>query len=429
MSTLADVQADPEARPARHGHLADPAPVSAAVVVGLVGWLVAAFGAVIASTPYRGDDVVNSQVHENLASVHWTLWHAIVFNTTDWMEHQGRFFPGSVSWTLSVFYVADTHAAYKLVLVATLALALLTAALLVGRASRAWSGGVVTAVLLLGLVQIRVWADAYTAFSGLLTLTTAATLAAVVLVLRSGRWWAALGAALLYSGALLTYETVILFVPPIVLLVIVLTRRWRRALAFVVPAVLQAAWVLFLRSRMVGVAPAYQVALVPGDVLRTTARQMVAALPLSQWWLHADGVPPITVGALAVTTLLAGVPAAVCVYLVAGRRRRAPGDAVPRGGAWTVVVLGIWMWVSSSVLVGMTLRWQQSVELGQGYLPVVYGQVGLALAGGAVWRVLDARVPSTRARAWRLLSGALVGLLVALTLAGNLAAVSAESLT
>ncbi|WP_448629980.1 hypothetical protein [Cellulomonas soli] len=273
-------------------------------------------------------------MRDNLAAKQWTLWHAITYNTADWMEHQGRFFPGSVSWTLSVFYVADGRAAYKLVLVATLALAVVAAAVLAGRSAGAWSSAVVTAVLVLGLAQIRVWADAYTAFSGLLTLTTAMTLGAVVLVLRSGRWWAVLGAAGLYTAALLTYETVILFVPPIVVLLVVLTRRWRRTLAFVVPAAAQAVWVLYLRSQMLGAASAYQVALTPADVLRTTARQMVAALPLSQWWLHASGVPPLDSGMVVVGVVLAGVPAGCCVYLVSGRAQRRgvwPLDGAARG--------------------------------------------------------------------------------------------------
>lgn len=406
-----------------------PTPRVAAVVVGLLGWLVAAFGAVIASTPYRGDDVLNAQIHDNLAVKHWTLWHAITYNTTDWMEHQGRFFPGSVSWTLSVFYVADSRAAYKLVIVATLALALVAAAVLAGRATGAWSSAALAAVLVLGLAQIRVWADAYTAFSGLLTLTTAMTLGAIVLVLRSGRSWAVLGAAALYSAALLTYETVILFVPPIVVLLVVLTRRWRRTLAFVVPAALQAVWVLYLRSQMLGAASAYEVALAPAVVLRTTARQMVAALPLSQWWLHAGGVPSLALGTVVVGVLLVGVPAGVCVYLVSARPQRWGSVAPRRAGSWTLVLLGLWMWVSSSTLVGMTARWQQSMELGQGYLPVVYGQVGLALAGAALWRVVDSRVTGRRAVLWRLLGAVLAGVLVGLTMAGNLAAIGAESLS
>lgn len=399
----------------------------AIAATALVAWLVVCWVNVMATFPFRGDDVANKDTHDLLAADGTTLWSAIEHWTQFWMQSQGRFFPGSVSFTLGTFYVADgSLATYRLVQAATLTAAIVTTAVLVGSVTGSRRWGLLTVPLILGFVQIRVWADAYTSYSGLLTLTLALSTGALLIVLARRRWPWLLLAGVMYAAAVVTYETVVLFAPVLAVIAVVLRRDWRPALPFVVPAALQTAMVLYLRASLTS-APveAYTVSLELRVVLATTARQMAAALPMSQWIFGATAVPPLSAGALLLAALLAGVPATV----VALRLLRAP-DRRPRR-VWPLMALGTWMWVSSSLLVGVTQRWQVSVVWGQGYLPVVFGQFGLALvlvalwARGYAWASGRGLGAGTAAR-WA--SSVALGVLVTLTLAGNLAVSTVEHL-
>lgn len=170
----------------------------------------------------------------------------------------------------------------------------------------------------------------------------------------------------LYGCALVTYETVVLFAPAMVVIVVMVRRRrWWPTLAVVVPAAVQGGITLILRSRVSARSPGYTTSFDVATVLSTFAKQVTAALPLSQWLFGAPGVAEIPQGAMVVAAVVRGLPVLVAMVSLARLRLRIAPAAIVQIGS-----LGVWMWMSSSALVAVTQRWQQELVPGQGYLSV-----------------------------------------------------------
>jgi len=277
--------------------------------------------------------------------------------------------------------------------------------------------------IVLGLIQFRVGHDGIVSYAGLLPLTAGlCAVAMVILISRRVLWWATL-AALLYSFALVTYETVLLFVPIMIAFVVWKRRSWRPALALAIPAFAEGMIVVILRSRPRGQpAPRYTINLDPQTVLHTFAKQVLPAFPVSQWALAPDTMPAISAGAVAIGLLVAGASTFLAV-LSLGRLH----VGASRAEVIAITIFGALMWLSSSALVAVTVRWQLELHRGQGYLPLVFGYFGLGLCLLAlllqVERIMQGRSPRAIA-AWRYVSASSVAIVVALTLAGNLVVAS-----
>jgi hypothetical protein len=267
------------------------------IIVG--AWLMGCLLAIVVSTPYLGDDLVNKGIRDIVAASGRSLTRFTVELTTAWMTNQGRFFPGALSWTYSVFWLFDTRVAYKLVIGMTVLGAIAVVGLLAARLTQRWKAAALFVPIALGLMQLRTTHDGLTSYAGLLPLTTGLSVAALVIVIsRRGAGWAAL-AFVSYSLALVTYETVLLFAPIMVAIVVWIRRSWRPALAIAIPALIQTGIVIVLRLNMKGEqAPAYTVNLEPQVVLLTFAKQVLAAFPLSQWILSASSMPAISAGSI-----------------------------------------------------------------------------------------------------------------------------------
>ena len=394
------------------------------VPVAVLAWLAGLWVAVITSTPYLADDGLNKDLRATAIASGDTLLDLIVRYTSQWMTTEGRFFPGSLAWSYGLFWFTGSALEYKLVVGAVLVVAVALVCLLAARLTGRWKVAAVLGVLTLGCLQLRLTNDGTAAYAGLLPLTIALSAGAVlVLVSRRGWLWSVL-AAVLYAMALVTYETVILFLPVMVAAVVVTRRSWRPAVALVVPALVQACIVLALRAGLENApAPGYTIRLSPAEALPTLAKQMLAAVPLSQHLLRDGTVPPVSMSTAVIALLVAGVPAFV------GLRVLARSVVVVR--PVTIVLLaggGLWIWGASAALVAVTARWQAELRLGQGYLPVVYGYVGLALCLLAAWLAIERSAVHAGARARMLWSWAGPGagaVLVTVTLTSNILTASA----
>lgn len=382
-------------------------------------WLVGLLGALVASTPYQSDDGLNTAVRDDPTP----LPSLVLRYTHQWMVNEGRFFPGSLAWSYSVFRYAGTRLEYKLVLVGLIAAAVVVVALLARRLAGRGRAAVVAAVVLVGCLQLRGDLDGLLAFAGLLPLTTALTLGATLLLcVRRGWPWAVL-AAVCYGTALVTYETVLLFLPALVAVVVVVRRSWRPALALVVPAAVDVLVVVVLRARLVHeTAPGYTLGTDPGAVLRTFAVQLAGAVPLSTVLVARPAGVVLTASMVALAVALAGVPTFLAL------RRLGPVGAVAGRGPALLAALGAWMWVSSAALVAVTVRWQEALRPGDAYIPVVYGYVGAALVVLAAGLRVEAWVRGrggVAVVAWSYLAPGVLAALVTATVAGNLAVAAA----
>lgn len=390
-------------------------PTAVPVTAGV--WLMGCLLALVTSTPYRGDDLINKDIRAIAHAAGETLPGFTSAIASQWMTHEGRFFPGALAWTYSLFWFADSRVAYKLVIGLVVVGAIAVFGLLVARLTGRWKAAAVFLPIAFGLMQLRTWHDGIVTYAGLVPLTAGLSIAAVVFVIsRQGIGWAAL-AVLSYSLALVTYETVLLFAPVLVAIIIWSRRTWRPALVIVIPAVVQLGITAFLRlSLQLPAAGGYTIDLDPRTVFVTFCNQVLAALPLSQWWLSTT-MPTITAGAIVVGVLTAGVPAFLSVVYLG----RAPLRAT-RLQIIEIAVLGAWIWLSSSVLISITVRWQDEMLRGQGYLSVIYGYFGVALFLLSGFLAVDRLVADRSTRAintWRYGSAFLVAALVSLTFAGN----------
>lgn len=378
----------------------------------------------IAFVPYAGDDTFNrgwarlswgGAIDEGLA-----LMHA-------WMTNQGRFFPGSAFYTIAMWRIFDSRIAYALwVIILNLAILALVAFICL-RLTRSRDVALIGVATAAACMQLRWWAaDGLNGFGGLvpwtlmLTLVTAVGMAHVV---RGGdrRWMIPVSIAWLL--AITGYEVSLLMLPGILACLVLAfpgcpRARWLwSASPIILLATAQVVVSGILRSQASGLAPAYQTDL-GGPVAATFARQFLAALPSAQHWL---GVVPPEGSILTTATVL--ILAALAVPTFLAWRWRQPFDAadVPRRRSVSLIVAGAWAWVVPSALAAITVRWQEQLELGQGYIYLMYEYVGIALivAGAASLVARPARPRWATFALILVFALAIVG--VALTIASNVA--------
>lgn len=381
----------------------------------LMGWLLA----IVMLTPYGQDDLTNMNIREIAHAAGQSLPGYWGDQITWWMVNEGRFFPGSVAWTSSIFWVFGSRIAYKLIIGVVLMGAIAVLGLFISRLTGRWKAGLAYIAIILGLIQLRTPHDGVIGFAALVPLTMGLTIAAmVILVSRRGMGWITLG-AFFYSFALVTYETVFVFAPIMVAIVVRVRRAWLPALAIAIPAFVQLGIVAILRVWMhPPITSGYTVNLEPLSVLATFGKQVFAALPLSQWAFSANVVPTISGGSIAVGLLVAGMPTFLSVASL--------GRSPIRAGRMEVILiaaLGVWMWLSSSALIAITWRWQVELSWGQGYLSVIYGYFGVGLLLLSLYLFVDRIVADRAPRSipiWRYGSALLISVTASLTMAGNL---------
>lgn len=398
-------------------------------LIGLRALIVAAsfiglglLAATVLASPYKGDDLINMDIRQYGAATGQSLGQIIAHYNAFWVGDRARFFPGSLTWSYTVFWFTGSRIEYKLVLVVVLAAAITVTTLFAWTITRSRAVAAIVPLALIGTLQLRGWYDGIVSFAGLVPLTIALTIGATVIVLRSSRavWWCVAG--VLYFFALITYETVALFAPAMVAVVVVVTRSWRRSLALAIPALVAVviAFVLRVVVPVVNVGSAYTVSLDPRAVLTTFAKQTLGSLPLSQWWLGSAYVHPLGLGLVLQCLVIVAIP----VFLAARALAYQP-TAVTRGRALLLAGSGLWMWLSSAALIAVTLRWQTDLKPGDAYLAVIYGYFGLAFIASGVWAIATSRLsaattPRWQRAVWANGCAALIAVVAALTAAGNL---------
>jgi hypothetical protein len=399
-----------------------PSRLLAPIIAAIVTWVIGIYLALVLESPYRNDDLLNKEIPNILKTTHQSLGGFIWSQISVYVKADARFFPGGLGWTYALFDVFDERSSYKLVVGLVLALALVITGLCVAAMSKSWVPAGAFVLIASGTLQVRLWADGLTSFAGLMALTTALTLGALLLLLlvKPGRWWAMLAGGL-YMTALLTYEAVFVLAPFLIAVIFLSRRDWRPTIAITVPAILALLTAISLKL-LTNAHPIseYTLSFGPSAVLTTFAKQMVAALPLSQWWLgHTDGLPPIAGTLILLSVVLVGLPVFLGLYRLAENLRLPNEHAAKLCG-----LLGAGMWIAPAALIAVTKRWQVSMPWGQGYISVVYEYLGLALCLLSLWLFVGRRLQigyGERAiRAWNIGGAATLAVVSTLTLAANL---------
>jgi hypothetical protein len=398
-----------------------PTHLFAPIMAAIVTWVIGIYVALVLESPYRNDDLLNKEIPNILKTTHQSLGGFIWLQVSGYVRADARFFPGGLGWTYALFDVFDERSSYKLVVGLVLALALVITGLCVAAMSKSWVPAGAFVLIASGTLQVRLWADGITSFAGLMALTTALTLGALLLLLvKPGRWWAVL-ASVLYMTALLAYEAVFVLAPFLIAVIVLSRRDWRPTIAIAVPAILALLTAISLKL-ITNAHPIseYTLSFGPSAVLTTFAKQTIAALPLTQWWLgHTNGLPPIAGTLILLSVVLVGLPVFVGLYRLA-ENLRLPNEHTAK----LCGLLGAGMWIAPAALIAVTKRWQVSMPWGQGYISVVYEYLGLALCLLSLWIFVGRRLQigygARAVRAWNIGGATTLAVVSTLTLAANL---------
>lgn len=393
-----------------------------AVRTALFGVMIAFVVLPVALLPYRADDVINRvwatrSAHDQISGA-WSL-------VIDWMHKQGRFFPGAASYALVVWNTFTSRASYAFYLALLDLLLIALVVLIAWRTTRSPHLAALAGLATGACMQIQFSGfDGIAGFAGLVVytiiLTLLSSLAAAHILSGGSRWWA-VAVAVPWTLAVTSYEVSLLMLPAILLMlwavgppVRAARGRWAWAIGpLLIPAAGQVLVTALLRTQASKVVPAYELNF-GGAVGGTSWKQFTAALPLSQE-VFASAPFDRHLALLLVVTI--GVPT-----FLAWRPWVVTAPHISRRVAWALVVAGAWAWVIPSLLAGVTLRWQESLVWGQGYIYLAYEYVGIALILTGVTALVARHAPG---RAARVTFAVLFGVVVvgcALAIATNLVA-------
>lgn len=336
----------------------------------------------IIPSAYSGDDTFDSFTPFHLKYSDQTPWSFIFEVTRNWVDQQGRFFPGAVTVGTFAHYLFPDRDSYKVLQIAVATLALFAFYLFIRVITRSHHVGVGVSLLALCAMQFKVQYDPILQFSiqqPALMIFLFLSFTCFVFGIRHQSNSLCILSIFLFFIANVTYETSILFWP--IFLIIVLIEqpsKWKMKLVttFIVPAGL-ALFLLWLRSRVQTTTAGYTSNFDFDSVTVTLGRQLLASMPMSfseisdqnflltfpqhlrfgSWsWLLLMTVS--TVLFLSVFPNIQKIKSRTHILLI---------------------TLGIILWLMPALVVAQTARWQSELQLGNGYITAYQGYFGFSL--------------------------------------------------
>ncbi|MGQ0823987.1 MAG: hypothetical protein ACT4OX_02965 [Actinomycetota bacterium] len=335
---------------------------------------------------FIGDDAINVLFRDSLRETDSSVWEHMRFYTRDWMEKQGRFFPGAIAEGSAVWWFLDDRAHYEAFQILVVALDLALLALLIRQVSRQWPPAFIAVALALSSIQFRLFHDAVLSLSGLLPVVLAAVLG-MVLALNCwqvrGDWWLLPIAALLWFFALTSYEIAFFVAPAAVLSFWLVAGDVRRRVVstaiVVVPTVVLFGVVLSLRDEAEALEPAYTTRFHLSEMLPASIYQFVGAVPGNVPAFRSEpSLGDLFSGHELGSLFLALVVGAAVAVAVTRCRSAAARDRL------VLALFGLTLWIAPVVTVAIAQRWQDELGFGLAYLGVYFQSFGFALVGIAL---------------------------------------------
>jgi hypothetical protein len=342
-------------------------------------------------TPLTADDIPNSKSRIYISDMSGDFFsnYVSVFlsNTQQWINAEGRFFPGATFYALGIHTIFQGIGLYKVYLFAiSLTLFLLLFQVMV-RVLPFNFAALGTIFALSGYsLRYRYFHDGISSFAGQVPFAGVLFLLSILLLIDNKfafKKFAFPISIFSFVFAALTYEHVVTFIPGVVIFLFFNSPkifRKRNVLTFSSLLFLQLILTLKLRSGVKS-APAYTLDFESLDFLRTAFKQLLSPLPASQFLFSKPGF----LGAVEQNYLLHNLVwiFIFCVgFITIGLRafQRLAVDNFTKT-SWLKLVsiglLGLNMLIIPSLLTGATLRWQSELPSGEGYLCVVLQSIGL----------------------------------------------------
>lgn len=399
-------------------------PLSASRVLALqvIGWI----GAItlilleVRKTPYYADDEPNSQIAAVLAYTHESSGHYIGRITRQWMTNEGRFFPMSGFEAVHLFTSVNSRLVYKSLQILVVVLCSLLVGLLVAQITKDRGIAVLSAGVMISLVQIRAWYDPTIAFSVLLPSVTIKILLAINLLIYAARTTsrvrqslAILGALTAWSYAVFQYETAVLLFPAVIVAIWAVANHQRflkiiETVLMSIPVLTALVISRVLRAGVVA-SPGYQMNLDRNLLFFTYIRQLFSALPFS--YAVSDlgrFMPGIGVIAIALAVLVASL-------LTTGLKPAKTN----RRGILSLVLIGCVFLLGPPITTAVSARWQLEVVWGVGYLVVFMQYVGLAILIAALIALIAGKLTQRNFRFAQVAIGLITATIVLGTATSN----------
>ncbi|MGH7683287.1 MAG: hypothetical protein ACREMT_02985, partial [Vulcanimicrobiaceae bacterium] len=344
---------------------------------------------------WYGDDSFFSNLSGQLAADRTSLGNAMAQAFWIWFHGAGRFYPVAIVEKYLVFAVFTNVVAYKWLLVA----ATVASLELFRRCVAAYSNvqfANLAALLVVIFFQERGYHDSILAYNGMVQTVALAVFGSLLTFRRAllrndaGTMAAAAG---LFLIAALTYEDAYCLCLLFPLAAFATGKSFRDAFRLAIPFFAIAgglvAFDVVLRSLAhLSTNDGYAMDFSVASVARTAAVQIIAAMPLSYWFID-----PLVIFRLRPSFFLetpGSLPPALVFPLFgvtawfAAERLRSSGRVL----GW--LLCGLLLLVIPALPIALMVKYQHELRLGLGYLPVFLESFGVALAIAALVSVVSA---------------------------------------
>ena len=343
-------------------------------------------------SPLTADDIPNSRLRTNLLSLEGnvfqnsinSIWNGIF----QWLDVEGRFFPGAIIYGHIIHFVFQGQGLYKLFLaLICFAIASQIYYLLIFKFSQntAFFG----TVFFLSTYSIRYvyFHDGITSFAGMVPFALFCYLSALNLALRSQRIQSIRFyiAIFLYLSASLIYEHfAILLLGTMVYLYYLKPIPKSIKFLFFGLSFLQILFAMYLKIGQ-NSAPAYSLNLSPFPVIKTTYVQFIGALPGSQFWATNHFISESLLLRIENTFFFIIFVSIISWAIFRYIFEKNNFSITNKKYLSSYVFLGANLTLLPALLTGMTLQWQSAIPVGEAYLCVTIQSAGLSILFAVVF--------------------------------------------
>ena len=336
----------------------------------------------IVPSAFSADDTFDSFSPFQLKYSGKSVWTSIAEVTNTWKDTQGRFFPGSITLGTLSHNLLTGRFEYKVFQLVLALVAVFLFYVLIRTLVRDHRIAVLSSLLALCSMQFKVQYDPMLQFSSqqpfvLILLCT--SFLAFVLACRREKLFIYFVSAIFYLGALITYESAVLLWPVFVLILVAeQPSKWlRKIIGTTIAPSAVVLHLMYLRSQVATASDGYTSNFDFLPLTRTLMKQMVSSVPMSYAEIRT---PPFLLdfpGHFASGNFLMWLSMLMSVGLAMwlGTTVSVPNFRM----RLSLIGIGMTLWFMPAFVVAQTVRWQDEIVLGNGYIAAYQGYFGFSL--------------------------------------------------
>jgi hypothetical protein len=337
-------------------------------------------------SPLTADDIPNSKLRMNLLSLEGNLfqnWILSIWNGIfQWLDVEGRFFPGAVIYGHIIHLVFQGQGLYKLFL-ALICFAIASQIYYLLNFIFSQNTALFGTLFFLSTYSIRYvyFHDGITSFAGMVPFALFCYLSALNLALRSKRihsrtFYLSIS---LYLFASLIYEhfAILLFGTLVFLHYLKPIPKSIKFLFFGFSS-LQILFAIYLKVGQ-NSAPAYSLNLSPSSVAKTTYVQFIGALPGSQYWATNHFISESLLMRIENTFFFIVLASIISWAIFARFFENNNFNVLNKKYFYSYLFLGANLALLPALLTGMTQQWQSAIPVGEAFLCVTIQSAGLGI--------------------------------------------------